>query len=148
MRKPGKKVGSCIYVHRQYEDEVIPEDILDNAKEMLKYKAHAFSYRCVKWDKKTNNITFQWSYMFNHWSEPTVDECYLVKADGTNRILPQRKDPQIWHHKWLWVADDYEGFNVEESKARSKLWEPHVTKEEKRKIGSLSFWDSIKKRWE
>ena len=148
MRKPGKKVGYCVYVHKQYEDQVIPKKVLNKAKKMLKYKAHGYSYDCIKWDKKTGNITFQWSSTFNVWHEPMIDKCYLVRADGTTQILPDKKDPQIWHHKWMWVADDYEGFNVEDSKAWSKLWEPHVTKEEKRKIGYKSFWDSIKNRWE
>ena len=31
-------------------------------------------------------------------------------------------DPYIYHHKWLFVADDYDGFDVEESKARSGAW--------------------------
>jgi len=38
-----------------------------------------------------------------------------VKSDGSVVITPQKKDPQIWHHKWMWVEDGYKGFNVEES---------------------------------
>jgi len=151
-RKPGKRVGSCVYVHRQYESQVIPEDVLENAKKLMKWEDinHNLSpcYDCVKWNKKTGAITFQWSnYTFDKWDEPEVGKCILVK-DNTIRTLPRPKEQQIWHHKWMWVADDYTGFNVEESKARSRLWEPYVTKEEKRKIGYKSFWDSIKKRWE
>jgi len=40
------------------------------------------------------------------------------------------------------------GFDVEASKARSELWNPYVSKEEKSKIGYKDFWDSIRHRWE
>jgi hypothetical protein len=147
-RTVGKKIGNCVYVHKQYEDAVIPAKVLKKAKRFLKTIYCGSTYDCIKWDRKTNNITFQWSPNFNTANEPVVGQCFLVKADGTSRILPDKKDPQIWHHKWMWVADDYEGFDVEQSKARSKQWEPHVSKEEKSKIGTLSFWLSIRKRWE
>jgi len=146
-RKVGKRVGSCVYVHKLYEDEVIPAKILKAAKKHISY-SHQFSYDCVKWDKKTNNITFQWSPTFDNWDEPIVGKCFLVRSDGTNRILPDKKNPQIWHHKWMWVKDDYSGFDVEKSKMRSELWKDKVTKEERRKIGYLSFWDSICHRWD
>jgi hypothetical protein len=148
MRKAGKKVGNCTYVHKQYEDEVIPAKSLKKAKEYLKTIFEGFTYDCVKYDRKNGNITFQWSPNFDTADEPVVGRCFLIKADGTSRILPDKSDPQIWHHKWLWVNDDYQGFDVEESKARSKQWEPHVSKEEKRKIGTLSYWNKIRKRWE
>lgn len=147
-RKIGKRVGSCIYAHKQYETEIVPVNVLKKAKRLLKTIYCGNTYTCIKYDKKTNNITFQWSSTFDRWDEPKIDKCFLVKADGTSRILPDKKDPQIWHHKWMWVADNYEGFNVEKSKERSKQWEPHVTKEEKSKIGTLSFWNKIKSRWE
>lgn len=146
--KTRKKVGSCIYVHRQYEDEVIPAKVLRKAKKLLKTIYCGDSYTCVKYDKKTGNITFQWSSTFDSWDEPKIDKCFLVKADGTSQILPKKNNPQIWHRKYLWVKNDYKGFDVEKSKERSKQWEPYVTKEEKRKIGTLSFWNSIKHRWE
>ncbi len=28
----------------------------------------------------------------------------------------------IWHHKWLWVKDDYTGFDIEESYRWSEKW--------------------------
>lgn len=28
----------------------------------------------------------------------------------------------VWHHKWLWVKDDYKGFDVDKAKKWSKLW--------------------------
>jgi len=143
-RKVGKKVGSCIYAHKEYEYEITPENILNKAKSKLE----GFEYSCIKYDKKSGNVTFQLSEDFDTAHEPIVSRCFLVRADGSTRMMSEKKDPQIWHHKWMWVADDYTGFDVEESKRRSEQWEDHVNKEEKRKIGYLSFWNSIKDRWE
>ena len=147
-RIPGKRVGTCIYVHKKYEKEAIPSKHLKNAKKCLIGCSGGYTYDCVKYDRINGNVTFQWSPMFNRVDEPVVGKCFLVKADGSSRILPDKKDPQIWHHKWMWVADDYDGFDVEASKARSKQWEPHVSKEEKTRIGYLSFWNKIRTRWE
>ena len=48
-------------------------------------------------------------------------------------------DPYIYHHKWLFVADDYDGFDVEESKSRSDAWLalPQV---DKSRIGRACYW--------
>jgi hypothetical protein len=146
MRKAGKKVGSCTYVHREYAREAIPADVLGKAQKCLSKDDR--DYTCIKHDRKTGNITFQWCHDFNTAHEPTVGKCVIVKPDGSVKTLPEKVNPQIWHHKWMWVKDDYPGFDIEASKCRSKQWEPHVTKEEKRKIGTLSFWNSIKHRWE
>lgn len=146
MRKVGKKVGTCLYAHRQYRKEVIPPDVWAHALEVL--GGEPDGYTCLKYDKKKQNLTFQWSPDFDTAPEPTVGHCIMAQWDGTMRVISQPKDPMIWHHKWLWVKDDYSGFDVEKSKQRSKQWEPHVTSEEKRKIGRKSFWDSIRNRWE
>ncbi|MFW5887890.1 MAG: hypothetical protein ACOCUH_03725, partial [Bacteriovoracia bacterium] len=105
------------------------------------------SYTCVKYNKKEKSITFQWSSDFNTANEPVVEKCILVKQNKIKRIK-QPQDPYVWHHKWQWVADNYDEFDVEKSKTRSKQWKPYVNKEEKCKIGKLSFWNIIKSRFE
>ncbi len=49
-------------------------------------------------------------------------------------------DPYIYHHKWLFVPDDYTGFNVAESKARSEQWIA-LSGVDRSRIGRLSFWE-------
>jgi len=52
----------------------------------------------------------------------------------------QSSDPYIYHHKWLFVADDYGGFDVDESKRRSLAWMslPDI---DKSRIGRKSYWE-------
>ena len=145
MRKPGKRIGYRIYVHRQYEHNV-PKDILNRAK---KFAGNLIKgYTCVRYDGKDQSVAFQFSSGFDTEDEPTLGKTVLIKADGSIKITPRRANPLIWHHKWMWVADNYQGFDVEASKARSELWKPHVTKEEKVKIGNQEYWNSIRERWE
>lgn len=145
MRKTGKRIGSRIYIHRQYEHNV-PKDILNRAKEtagdLIK------DYTCVRYDGKDQSVAFQFSPDFDTEDEPTVGKTVLVRADGGITITPRRSNPLIWHHKWMWVADNYQGFDVEASKARSDLWKPHIKKGEKQKIGNRKYWDLVRKRWE
>lgn len=70
----------------------------------------------------------------------------------TNWILIQyqKADPQIWHHKHEWVGDNYQGFDIEKSKARSAAYKPIVdnirdTTDHKiyNKIGTRSFWNRV-----
>jgi len=142
----GKKVGSCIYIHRLYEKEVIPSFTLNRAKEIAGDIIEG--YTAVRYNKKEQSVCFQFSPDFDTADEPIVGDCILVKKNGEVTITKQKKDPQIWHHKWMWVRPEYKGFNYEESKKRSWLWISHITSEEKRKIGTKSFWDSIRTRWE
>ena len=146
MSKVGKTVGSCTYVHRLYEDEVVPSHFLKKARKAAQGLIEG--YIAVRYDKKNESVCFQFSPDFDNAEEPIVGDCILVKKDGSIKITRQKHNPQIWHHKWMWVKEDYEGFDYEASKKRSWLWQPHVTQEEKRKIGSKSFWDTIRSRWE
>ena len=147
LRRVGKLIGSNIYVHWLYEDEVVPTKVLERAKYTLRDVIHgSHTYTCIKYDKKTENVTFQWSSTFNTLDEPIVDCSVLVRADGTTKIMEKKHNPQIWHRKYLWVKDDYKGFDVDESKRRAELYDAHLTKYDKSRIGYLSYWNRFKKR--
>jgi hypothetical protein len=45
----------------------------------------------------------------------------------------------IWHHKWLWVGDDYTGFDVDESFERSKQYVKMDI--DFSRIGNKEFWE-------
>ena len=131
----GKRMGSKIYLHKQY-DNVLPPEVLNNAKRFL----NGFDYDVLTYDVKTGNITFTQSPDFDTASEPTVGDQMLVKQDGTIRKFKAIGDPWIYHHKWLMVNDDYRGFDVEESKQRSLDWMalPDI---DYSRIGKRSFWE-------
>jgi hypothetical protein len=147
MRKAGKKIQNTIYVHKDYEKTLdFANKEISKAKKILGSKLK--KYTAIRVNIKSKDIAFIYSPNFDIADEPIVGKSILVKFDGSVTITPQRKNPQIWHHKWMWVEDDYKGFDVEESKKRSELWNDKVSKEERRKIGYKSFWDKIRKRWD
>ncbi len=131
----GKLIGGKLYMHKQY-DNVLPPEILNNAKRFL----NGFEYNIVTYDAKTGNITFTQSPDFDTAPEPTVGNQLVVKQDGTTRMLKPHADPWIYHHKWLMVQDDYQGFDVEESKQRSLAW-MSVPDIDYKRIGKKSFWE-------
>ena len=133
----GKQVGSTIYLHKSVEDR-LPTTIVDNAKDKL---PQDFNYDIVKYDEKNGNVTFISSPDWDIADEPLVGDAVLIRGDGSIRYMEQRKSPQIYHHKWLFVGDDYQGFNVPDSMDRSKEWLsiPNINFN---KIGYKNYWDN------
>ena len=133
----GKQVGSTIYLHKSVEDR-LPKELL----EKVKFKLPAtFQYDIVKYDEKNDNVTFISSPDWDSADEPIVGDAFLIRRDGSTRYMKQKESPQIYHHKWLFVNDDYSGFNTEDSKERSSNWLklPDI---EFNKIGYKNYWDS------
>lgn len=128
-REVGKSIGGCLYVHRDYapaslKDWPVPED---------------WDWTIVKIDLSGKKCSFIKCDDFDSAHEPTVGDSLIVKADGSIKIVRAPKDPWIYHHKWLMVGDDYKGFDVEESKARSESWR-HLDVD-KARIGKKSYWE-------
>lgn len=132
----GKSIGGGIYVHRDYETDVVPQDVLMNAQQAL----DGFDYNIVKYVPKTGAVTFIQSPDFDTADEPMVGPQLLVKPDGSRKGMNPSSDPWIYHHKWLWVKDDYPGFDVGEAKQRSAAWMslPDI---DYSRIGKKSFWE-------
>lgn len=146
-RKIGKVIGGEHYVHRDYESSISDQAGLERAKSHLTDE-HRNKYNVVKHNKKEGTFSFIHSPDFDKSDEPISGESHKVKPNGDITITKQKKDPQIWHHKWQWVGDDYKGFDVEKSKQRSKNWKPVTDKikAEKdpsvmKKIGTQSYWE-------
>ena len=64
------------------------------------------------------------------WKTATEPECGPMVgvtglATGTPkfRVTKPPADPYIYHHKWMFVDDDYRGFNVAQAKRWSETWE-------------------------
>ena len=129
----GKSIGGKLYVHRHYED------VLGSNVDAAKKHIGELDYDIVAL-AKDGSVTFTVSPDWNSSHEPSIGTQILVKPDGTTRVMKAQADPWIYHHKWLFVKDDYTGFDVEESKRRSLDWMslPNV---DKSRIGKKSFWD-------
>ena len=80
------------------------------------------SWDVIKLDLRAGTITLVWCDDFDGRPEPAIRSSVLLRPDGSHKRARPFRDPCIYHHKWLMVAPDYQGFDVEESKARSRAW--------------------------
>jgi poly(A) polymerase len=117
----GKQVGSSLYVHKLYADQIIPKAILTKGIEIMTRSNPSFNYNCLMWDVAAKTLRFDEAPDFDSAREPHVGEYVVVSLDG--KFPPRHgKSNSIWHHKWLWVKDDYTGFDVDKSKDWSRVW--------------------------
>jgi len=123
----GKKIRYNMYCHKDYI-----EDLIQNG-----YVPYVAFSRALLISSPT----------FNTWSEPVIDSFTTVNLDTYKVIYRSYADPltaPIYHHKWLFVSDDYKGFDVEESKARSQdiisVMNSHDYLDKKR-IGFRGYWE-------
>lgn len=129
----GKQVGSVVYVHRLYECH-LPGEVVRSGKRSL---SAGFRYDVVRYDWSRNRISFIRVPDFDHAPEPRIHD--IVSVEGgvvTSRTLGGRV---LYHHKWLFVADDYSGFDVAESRLRSITWLslPGI---DRRRVGQRDYW--------
>ena len=147
-----KTVGSAHYVHRSNIDELyikyVKEKDKANFVKFISYVEHnGPRYDIVKYDDK-GSITLITSPDWNIANEPLVGMCYHWKSGswfdnlgviGDCRVTKNFR--QIYHSKWMFVSDNYKGFDVELAKQRTKLWNslPDI-KEVKKYIGYKKYW--------
>lgn len=115
----GKEIGGDVYLHKQYVDKVIPKELWSAAVDALEESYPDFEYNCVRYSPKTQSISFQEAPDFDTAREPVVGD-YITYTPG--KPLKKGHSNYIWHHKWLWVMNDYSGFDVAESWNWSKAW--------------------------
>jgi len=112
----GKQIGQQIYAHKLYMNQIIPQDILKKALEQMP----SFKFNTIVWNKKEKTIRFDSAENFNTAREPTAGE--YIKVNYKTNSIKKGVTNSIWHHKWMWVKDDYKGFDVQESFEWSKKW--------------------------
>jgi len=132
----GKRMGSDVYIHKNYET-YLPYVLVD-AKKLL---PRNFNYTIVKWNKKTNAISFIKSVDFDSSNEPTVDDSFRV-LNGEIKYRNKPKRDQIYHHKWMFVKPSYKGFDYESSKLRSLKWYKNYDYNSSM-IGYKDYWNKI-----
>ena len=119
----GKEIYKRIYVHRDYMLEVIPTNVLERAIKCVSNRSDLNlsynSFNTVVYDLKDESVRFDSSTNFDIEREPCAGNYITVFANGR---IKEGKTKSIWHHKWLWVKDDYTGFDIGESYSWSKTW--------------------------
>jgi len=131
----GKEIGGAVYVHRSYMD-ALPEI----AAKCLGFLDDETEYAVVKYAEKAETVSFIQSPNFDIASEPEVGDLITVTFGGKTTRRKRLSDPYIYHHKWLFVKDEYTGFDVEESRQRSLTWLA-IEGIDKKRIGRQSYWD-------
>jgi hypothetical protein len=131
----GKEIGGALYVHRSYEG-LLPEPVKIAAENL----PTDFDYDVVKFVEKESCVSFVVCPDFDSADEPIVGDIVRIASNGSQQFFRQQADPFIYHHKWLFVMDDYAGFDVRKSKSRSITWLGLHDVDVKR-IGRRSFWN-------
>lgn len=116
----GKAIGGCIYVHKDYATKIIPRSTYKRALQLLYLQFPEFDFNVVKYDPDNNKISFMTSEDFDTAREPVVGT-YIVVDVGSGKLKMGHSNA-IYHHKWLWVDDNYPRFDVDKSYEWSKAW--------------------------
>lgn len=139
----GKDIGDSIYIHKDYVNDIISDPIYE---EFRKHLRDNFSFNILKIKKDLSYITFINSKDFDTSNEPALYESIKVDKNGISKYIKYDEfNPPIYHHKWLFVKDDYKGFDVEESKKRSRIW---LSKKDIdfTRIGYKKYWNNFIKK--
>lgn len=142
-----KKIGGCIYTHVSNMDK-LPEkldEMMEKTTSIMIDQNMLVEWLCgkvLKFDVKNNTVTMIESWDWDKAREPEVGDAYRVNLD-TQEIKKIKSKGQIYHHKWMFVADDYKGFDIEESKRWSEEWQSVIPTDKKIKsrIGYKKYWD-------
>lgn len=110
----GKQMGKFVYLHSSYEN-LLPN--IEPFKKILVKNYPDFKYNIVKYSPEV--VSFLYSPDFDSANEPLVQEFVTIKTDGSHK---KGRSNTIYHHKWLFVGDDYTGFDVHEAIQRSRDW--------------------------
>ncbi|MDB4726156.1 hypothetical protein OAF54_01875 [bacterium] len=150
----GKVVGNQVYFHKNYLDDM-PKEAQDLYYKALEKLPADHNFNTLMYEPaskgKPARIRFDESADFDIAREPTPGK-YISIDDAGN--LKSGKTDQVFHHKWMWVDDAYEGFDVDNSYNWSKQWAQTLNKapsgyknkwEQELKEAGLPLEDAAKK---
>lgn len=151
-----KKVVTAGYAHKsnikELADRMVPDEYRDKFFHFISLVNDAcIQYDVVKYDK--GNVTLVTSPDWDTAHEPIVGICMRWKAgewfleDGSlNTGYTVRKNfRQIYHNKWQFVSESYQGFNIEEEKKRTREWNK-IPNLDKKRIGNKIYWEELLKQ--
>lgn len=136
----GKRMGPNIYLHKSALGAV--PGLLEQIEARGYTRADFDVVKFQDFSPATGNISLIRCSEFNTVDEPAVEGSIILRADGTEGKwrAPQGDKAWIYHHKWLFVLPDYEGFDVEASVQRSRNWLA-LDGVDKSRIGQRAFWE-------
>ena len=116
----GKRVGNNLYIHISAVDTLSNQELFLVYQKLFLIPADALYY-ILKINTKENKVSFINSLDWDIASEPMVGDCYSVNEKNEVKFIKSKG--QIYHHKWQFVQEDYDGFDVVESKRWSETWQ-------------------------
>lgn len=146
-----KKIGGSIYVHKSNLKELKSMINENDFNQILYIKDNLlkdFDFTIIKYRKKDNRVSFIESEDWDTAREPIVGDSYTTDIFNIEFKIIKSKG-QIYHHKWMFVADDYTGFNIKESKEWSEKWTTTLPNDKsiKSRIGYKKYWYEILKEY-
>ena len=135
-----KEVGYSIYAHVTQVTALMEkigigsDDVIHIRKCILETNRLNIKWNIIKFDRRTKNVSFIDCPTFDILNEPIIENSYCFH--------------KVYHHKWMFVSDEYTGFNVKKAKKRSELIEsiPNI-KSLKSKIGNKDYWYALLKEY-
>jgi hypothetical protein len=137
----GKRMGFWVYVHRDYVSK-LPLELKVRVR-LARELAENFEYNCLKISTDSGVVVFMHSPDFDTSQEPVAGKWCRVDMDDLT--VKHGSTSNIWHHKWLWVMDDYRGFDVEVSYQRSQDWLA-LEGVDMFRIGNPKYWTTVEER--
>lgn len=136
----GQLIGGSRYIHRDYVHKLgAQKKMVQEAIKTAQEKYPDFEWTVAKIEN--DSVIFMHSPDFNESHDPIVGQSYKVRG-AFARAIPQMDDEQkVLHHKWMFVEDDYPGFDVGEEKERSQTWMSMPDLDYSR-IGDAVYWKS------
>ena len=147
-----KKVGANYYAHVSNIEELGKALPLKDQGVLIDFLYNGIvsllDYDVIKIDVTNRNISlikcFEWNTLPEPWVKSTTVYSYC-DFKKIRYIEYKTENCPIYHNKWMFVADNYTGFNIQESKNRAKLLETKIPnyKQHKSKIGYFSYWKRL-----
>jgi len=149
----GKRMGSQIFIEKSYADKVSKS--IPPIMTKLKTKYPNFEFKVIRYNTKTGEIRFIEAPDFDTSPEPIVG-----KGITYNPVTKEFKESNlgsstVYHHKWLFVDDNYTGFDVSEAMNRTIEWTTALNKYNQQnpadittrnEIGSSRLWKEIQEK--
>lgn len=134
-------MGNSIWAHVSYAAELVPNELYACA---INHSELNFTPTVFRYDICASSVALFECSGFNESNEPVIGRSLLVKANGDARLTEQPENPLVYHHKWLFVKDDYQGFDVSRSKSRSLQWKQilGVSRYHSSRIGRQGYWQA------
>ena len=149
-----KKVGNVYYVHKSNRKELlslVPSCALDKYKAIVYGLDGMLNYDVIKYDSYMNTVSFIQSPDWFTENEPTVGDSeiyYLDTIKHLNYALAECEhrhhkesltNPNIYHSKWMFMADDYDYEWIAKAKERTTQW--NKLNLDKKRIGHRLYWN-------